>query len=171
VNPSASNFGLGGEFDAFLFAPIGEDRNGLPLRIVSLLGRLDLDPWQAAASLAALPAETAALKLASLLAELPVAQLKQADPGSMAADLVALLPRRTHLVPRSFGSVRAGDTVHPRIVMHAMLFGIWLIWLLGMEAFLARHDVPTHADTAQTSAAPIGPIEKSSTTAGERRSK
>jgi hypothetical protein len=63
---SASHFGIGSEFDAFLFAPVGEDRNGLPLRIVSLLGRLDLDPWQEASTLATLPAEAAAPKLASL---------------------------------------------------------------------------------------------------------
>lgn len=45
MGPSPSNFLLGSEFDAFLFASVGDDRNGLPFSIVSLLGRMDLDPW------------------------------------------------------------------------------------------------------------------------------
>jgi hypothetical protein len=35
---------LGSEFDNFLFAPIVEDKNGVLLSVVSVLGRLDLDP-------------------------------------------------------------------------------------------------------------------------------
>jgi hypothetical protein len=31
------------EFDDFLFAPIGEDKNGMLLRVVSALARLDVD--------------------------------------------------------------------------------------------------------------------------------
>ena len=70
MNPSNSSSRLGSDFDAFLFAPLGEDRNGLPLSIVSLLARMDLDPWQEAACLAGLPAQAAAQKLATLLAAL-----------------------------------------------------------------------------------------------------
>ena len=36
--------GLGSGFDAFLFAVIGEDRNGMALSVVSMLARMDLDP-------------------------------------------------------------------------------------------------------------------------------
>ena len=59
MDPPASTSRLGTEFDDFLFAPLGEDRNGVPLSIVSLLGRMDLDPWREADSLAGLPAEAA----------------------------------------------------------------------------------------------------------------
>ncbi len=146
MGPSPSNSRLGSEFDAFLFASVGEDRNGLPLSIVSLLGRMDLDPWQEAARLAALPTEAAAQKLASALAALPVPSLKQANPETMATRLIALLPRRADLQARGLGVVRVGATVQPRIVMHAILFAIWLIWLLGIMAITARHDAPTHTD-------------------------
>jgi hypothetical protein len=37
---------LGMEFDDFLFAPIGDDRNGMLLSVLSVLARLDFDPWQ-----------------------------------------------------------------------------------------------------------------------------
>jgi hypothetical protein len=46
---------FGSEYDDFLFSPIGEDRNGLMLSVVSMLARLNLDPWHKAASFAELP--------------------------------------------------------------------------------------------------------------------
>jgi hypothetical protein len=45
---SGSASRLGSEFDDFLFAPIGEDRNGMLLSVLSALARLDIDPWQEA---------------------------------------------------------------------------------------------------------------------------
>jgi hypothetical protein len=61
---------LGPEFDDFLFAPLGEEKNGMLLRVVSALARLDLDPWQETTSLARLPKETATERLAALIAAL-----------------------------------------------------------------------------------------------------
>jgi hypothetical protein len=52
---AASTPYLGSQFDDFLFAPIGEEENGMLLSVVSALARLDLDPWQEAASLTGLP--------------------------------------------------------------------------------------------------------------------
>ena len=53
----------GAEFNDFLFAPIGEDRNGMLVSVLSGLARLDVDPWQEAADLAQLPGETATQRL------------------------------------------------------------------------------------------------------------
>lgn len=39
------------EFNAFVFAPIGEERNGMLLSVMSALARRDIDPWQEAARL------------------------------------------------------------------------------------------------------------------------
>jgi hypothetical protein len=94
MSPPASRSRLGAEFDAFLFGPIGQDRNGLTLSVVSLLGRMDLDPWQEAAKLAGLPVEIAAQKLATLLTALSDPSLKPADAGKMAIRLIAQLPGR-----------------------------------------------------------------------------
>ena len=47
----------GSEFNDFLFAPIGEDRNGMSVSVLSGLARTDVDPWKEAASLAQLPGE------------------------------------------------------------------------------------------------------------------
>src|ERR1700722_10622908 len=86
---------LGSEFNAFLFSPIGEGRNGMPLSVVSLLARCDLDPWLEAASLAAMPADAAARRLDSLIRALPDQPLTLPDSRTIATRLIALLPRWT----------------------------------------------------------------------------
>jgi hypothetical protein len=92
----ASYSPLGSEYDNFLFAPIGDDRNGMPLSVVSLLGRMDLDPWEEAASLASSSPEAAAQRLAVLLRALPDQSMLHPDPEGAATRLIALLPRRNH---------------------------------------------------------------------------
>ena len=51
-------------FDDFLFAPIGQESNGMRLSVLSALARLDMDPWQGAAKLAKLPIAGATEQLA-----------------------------------------------------------------------------------------------------------
>jgi hypothetical protein len=82
------------EFNAFLFAPIGEQANGLPLSVVSALARLDLDPWQEAARLSDLPRESAAAALNGMIQRLPAGTCDQSDTRTLAARLIELLPRR-----------------------------------------------------------------------------
>jgi hypothetical protein len=85
---------LAAEFDDFLFASIGEERNGMLLSVVSALARLNIDPWQEAANLAQLPGTTATRRLISLIAALPDKPVTRLDPGANAARLIAHLPRR-----------------------------------------------------------------------------
>jgi hypothetical protein len=51
---------LGPEFDAFLYAPVDEEGNGVLLSVLSALARLDVDPWREAAELARMPTITVA---------------------------------------------------------------------------------------------------------------
>ena len=48
MTSAVSAFGRKSEFDSFLCAPIGEERNGMLLSVLSALARLDVDPWQEA---------------------------------------------------------------------------------------------------------------------------
>jgi hypothetical protein len=48
------------EFDHFLFAPVGEEVDGVPLSVLSALSRLGLDPREEAARLSHLTEEAAA---------------------------------------------------------------------------------------------------------------
>ena len=84
---------IGPEFDKFLYAPIGEGRNGTTLSVLSALARLDVDPWQEAASLARMPREAATARLTAMIASLPDEPTKDIPAKTIAADLVALLPK------------------------------------------------------------------------------
>jgi hypothetical protein len=85
---------LGSEFNDFLFAPIGEDQNGLSLSVVSLLARMNMDPWEEAGNLATLPAQAARIRLALSLDSLTDPRLRQAICETTIPRLLPLLPRR-----------------------------------------------------------------------------
>ncbi len=79
-------------FDAFLYASVGEEANGMELSVVSALARYGVDPWQEAARLAALPKELAIDGLGLLLNRLPEGRWQRAETATIAARLVKLLP-------------------------------------------------------------------------------
>ena len=154
MKPPASFCSLGSEFDAFLYAAIGEDRNGMPLSVVSALARMDLDPWHEAAGLAAVSVETATGKLTSLLAALSDPILTGPSPGITAARLIALLPRRLDTNSRS-PATKGGITaaIHPPPRMNVILLAIYIILMLGTQFALLRRPPPAH-DTAHALAPP-----------------
>jgi len=89
---------INSEFNQFLFAPIGEEGNGMMLSVVSALTRLDIDPWEEAAQLAGLPKEIAAATLNQLIDRLPRGLWMRSDTPGIAARLIELLPQRTSVV-------------------------------------------------------------------------
>jgi hypothetical protein len=125
MTSSASVSVQGSEFDDFLFALIGEDRNDMPLSVLSALARLDIDPWQEAAELARLPGETATQRLASLIASLPDGPSAHLDPGTIAARLIALLPRRARSnIPSRETLLNVGAVTDPRAVIYVILINV-----------------------------------------------
>jgi hypothetical protein len=134
---------LGSEFDAFLFAPLGEDRNGLQVSVISLLARMNLDPWQEAGDLAILPAEAAAGRLAVTLDTLTDPKLRQANSRTMALSLLALLPHRTPVdvqVPRA--AIAAATPPDFRARIGAAIIIMSAIMLLGSQLITARRSAP-----------------------------
>ncbi len=83
---------LHSDLNDFLFAAVGQEKNGMPLNVVSGLTRLGLDPWEEAGRLAALPKALAAEKLAPIIARLPVDRPKPSDNLAISRLLVELLP-------------------------------------------------------------------------------
>jgi len=92
MTSTISRFSRDSKFDPFLFAAIGEERNGMSLSVLSALARIELDPWSEAASLSAMPAPAATERLISLLSSLPRSQLETPTPDTIIR-LVGLLPR------------------------------------------------------------------------------
>jgi hypothetical protein len=126
---------LGNEFDDFLFAPMGEDRNGAPLSVISALARLNIDPWKEAADLARLPLDAAARKLTSLIATLPVGSSALADPGTMAHRLVALL--RAKPAPHTPSASAAVSAVPDKPTMRSTVIRFTIYYVIAITLILA----------------------------------
>jgi hypothetical protein len=144
---------IGAEFDKFLGASIGEGRNGTPLSVLSALARLDVDPWQEAASLARMPRDAAATRLTALIAALPDAPNKDVPAITIAAGLVALLPKA------------AGFTVGPSDGVFAAVgpqqaqirFALGALAILAMIAIALSASLSSAPGIgAKLSAAPVG---------------
>jgi hypothetical protein len=131
-----SNLLLGSEFDKFLFASVGEDISGHPISVVSLLGRLNLDPWLEAASFTDLSSTAAAQKLASLIETLPAQPSREPDAVTLATRLIGLLPRRrdssAQPVAKSIGPV---SVVERRRVVGVIVIVICIGLLVAFSAW------------------------------------
>jgi hypothetical protein len=79
------------ELGGFLYASIDEE-GGTLLSVLSMLARLDVDPWQEAANLARMPRENATQRLTSLIAALPGGPSTHRDSNAVASRLITLLP-------------------------------------------------------------------------------
>ncbi len=138
---------LNSEFNDFLFAPIGEERNEMPLSVLSALTRLGIDPWQEAARLTRLPKEPATQSLASMIEALPGGRWAISDSGAIAARLVQLLPSRNHAETSSNAkalSVAAGSD------LRQVIFALAVMWLIFAAMWGAVLIMP--ANRAQPSA-------------------
>ena len=79
-------------FDTFLYASIGQDKNGVPLSMLSVFARRDADPWDEAAKLCQLPKASALSTIAEVLDAGAPHPLDPDDQALRAARLFALLP-------------------------------------------------------------------------------
>jgi len=155
---------VGCEFDSFLYASVGEEDNGMPLTVLSLLARMDVDPWEEAAKLMQLPQDGAVKQLASLLGSLRNASVANLDPARIAVPLVALLPRplgRAHPLFKAFAQATpAKSSAMVSTLLFVLTYFIFLVfssWLMGN---LAPRQLPTAATSAATIDAPAKPAER-----------
>jgi hypothetical protein len=147
---------IGRDFDPFLCAAIGEDRNGKLLSVLSALARMDVDPWAEAESLARMPMETATVRLTDLIAALPNAPHADIPANRIAWDLVALLPPLREFDPppqdklaEIFRSANSGFGIG----FSAIAFLIAVVFLIWINP----------SPRSEPSAAPAASPEKTST--------
>ncbi len=152
---TASVIHLDKQFDSFLFAVIGESKEGMCITVLSALARLNIDPWKKAAELSRLPGDVAGQKLASLIATLPDLRSANLEPG-MIDRLVSLLPtgRTASALKQTFDfgiatNVRA-------FVIYVTLLAV----IVGVEYVWENSRLPNQAENSRT---PISsPIQSSS---------
>jgi len=119
------------------------------LSVLSVLARLDVDPWQEAAKLARLPEEAATQRLASLIAALPDGPLAHLDPRPIAARLIALLPRRSSSKSPSRETLLG---VGAATNSWGVIYVIFMVLVLGTQFIIASHQPPAPVDNFPTPA-------------------
>lgn len=123
----------GSDFDRFLYAWVGQDRNGHGVTVLSTLARLGLDPWREAAELAARGREVARGRLDKLLSGFRDVPALADDHGAVARQLSLLLPEQRAIhAPQPAGSARTrGATASGWSVM-----ALLMILLVVVQALL-----------------------------------
>jgi hypothetical protein len=122
--------------DAFLFAEVGTEANGMPLTVLSVLARLDHDPWAEAAALSRLPRAAAIERLAASIERMT---LPQADARATATRLLFLLPAATPRVEPAQSAIADVPTLPGWRPL--ALFALFLA--LGIVVNLIHMPVPT----------------------------
>lgn len=136
------------DFDDFLFAPVGQDFDGTPVTLATVLARLGVDPWEEAAELAKLAREPAMQRLASRLEAMPNGPSSAEDTVNVAMRLLALLhrsaPRKPSVpeTPVPLNAARPSKRVNLAIYL---LIGV--VFILVAQWALSTPDMPPAMDT------------------------
>jgi hypothetical protein len=134
------NLGL----DEFLFAEVGTEANGSALTILSILARLDQDPWAEAARWAKLPKAAGIDCLAQCISRMPLGRQALADAVATASRLILLLPTQTGPPPQDAGLALGAWTV-PRWAPIAVFY-VGLACVLAASTIFAP--IPTAGVTS-----------------------
>jgi len=132
MSAALSTWSASSDYDDFLFSSLGEDKKGMPLSVLSLLARLNLDPRLEAAQLSQLPPPAAILRLAWLLESLPEGLQVFRHPNITATELVALLP---HDVKYKFESVKKETNKSLYSTACIVLFSMFFVLLFCFEYY------------------------------------
>jgi hypothetical protein len=123
------------EFDRFLHASVGEDRNGYVVTVLSTLARLGLEPWKETAELVTLGHDGARARLGTLLARFRDVPSLASDHGRVARDLSQLLPegRTSGSRERAASTVANGHPGKSRAIwaVLAIIFVLFQMFMVG----------------------------------------
>jgi len=155
MNTAAKLGGQNPRFNAFLFAPVGEDRNGMLVSVLSALARFGVDPWKEAEALAGLPQAAATDRLDEMILALADVPSASADHQDITTRLIALLPQAETIqntVRKSAGSMPPGQ--RSQIILWA---GVVLILLIGQMITPQPDADASGSDTSTTMTRPGNP--------------
>jgi hypothetical protein len=147
---------LSARYDDFLFAPVCEDANGMRLSVLSALARTNVDPWDEATRLAAMPRAIAEKTLLSILDLVTGRSWKSPEAAAIAARLVRLLPQPGETA----GSAGTANGVTGTAKVSAQRTDYWWVWLgfwLVMSFMMPHHQAtaPNAGAATSESGAPL----------------
>ena len=122
------------KYNEFLFAPICEEANGMRLSVLSALARMDVDPWEEATRLAAMPKAIAERTLVSTLDQVLGKSCHRSETEVIAARLVQLLPQRGE-------GATVAQTETARVGAQRTYWLVWLGFALAISLLSPRHQV------------------------------
>ena len=134
-------------YNDFLYAPVGEDKNGAFLTVLSVLARQNVDPWEEAADLSRLPRDSAMQKLISMITASIGQRSTTAELTAVAGRVIALLPGRVGPAGRmhdaSPGAPALGQPpARARLLILAIYIGLMFFgqWIAASAFEKARVD-------------------------------
>jgi hypothetical protein len=131
---------LSASYDDFLFAPVCEDANGMRLSVLSALARMNVDPWDEATRLAAMPKAIAEKTLLSILDLVSDRSWKSPEAAAVAARLVRLLPQ-----PGEAATVAATATANATgaTAQRKSYWWVWVGFWVVMTLMMPHHQAAT----------------------------
>jgi hypothetical protein len=143
VSNRTSVSSLSSRYDQFLFAPICEEANGMQLSVLSALARMDVDPWEEAARLAAMPKAIVVRTLVSKLDSVAGRSWNPSETEVIAARLVQFLPHQGE------GETTASPMEAARVGTQRAYWLVWLGFALAIS-LLSPRDQATTTDTGDS---------------------
>jgi hypothetical protein len=154
---------LSTSYDDFLFAPVCEDANGMRLSVLSALARMNVDPWEEAGRLAAMPKAIAEKTLLLALDRVSGRSWKSPEAAAITARLVWLLPQ-----PGQAAATTAPATANAATGAakgRAQLTSYWWVWLgfwMVMSFMVSHHQAnTTNTGVATSTSAATIPLKSS----------
>ena len=156
---------LNAQYEDFLYAPVCEEANGMRLSVISALARMNVDPWQEATRLAAMPKAIAENTLLSILDLVSGRSWKSPEAAAIAARLVRLLPQPGEATTiAATGTANAATGTAKVLDLRKSHWWVWLFFALAMS-FMAQHrQAPTTNAPAAISQTGAPSLSKTSTT-------
>jgi hypothetical protein len=154
--PSFSS--LPARYDAFLFAQVCDEANGAHLSVISALARMNVDPWDEATRLAAMPKAIAEKTLLSILELVSENSWKSTEAKAIVARLVHLLPQAAQ------GATTAAAKAATSTMQHANYWWVWVCFAVAMSLLTPHHAATTaHSGIAMSDSDATEPVKSDAT--------
>lgn len=145
-------------YDDFLFASICEEANGMRLSVLSALARMNVDPWDEATRLAAMPKAVAERTLVSILDLVSGRRWNPSEAEVVAARLVRLLPQRGE-----GATIAAADAARVG-ARRTNYWWVWVVFAIAISLLSPRHHATTtDAGASASKSSATSPLKSGST--------